>query len=50
MIEQANGQSSNRPKFSIIDKNYIYHIQVTLYLMNLIFHLILEKVKYDFKS
>jgi len=23
MIEQADGQSSNRPKFSIIDKNYI---------------------------
>ena len=23
MIEQAGDQSSNRPKFSIIDKNYI---------------------------
>jgi len=23
MIEEANGQSSNHPKFSIIDKNYI---------------------------
>ena len=23
MIEQADGQWSNRPKFSIIDKNYI---------------------------
>ena len=56
MIDQADGQSSNCPKFSIIYKNYILsHSSNSIYKgmdikINLRFHLILEKVKYYFKS
>jgi len=56
MIEHVDDQSSNCQKFSIIDKNYILsHSSNSIYKgmdmkINLRFHLILEKVKYYFKS